>query len=283
MKYSIIIPAHNEESFLGHTLTSVLNQSLLPVEVIVVNDGSTDRTAEIVEEFIHKHSIFRLVNIDTPSTHQPGAKIINAFYKGFEALNHDWDLIAKLDADLILPSDYFEKIIQSFKNNPNLGIAGGRIYIKSNNKWIYENVSKKDHVRGAIKTYSKACFEKTGGPRRSIGWDTADELLALYNGFEIKVLPELKVKLLKPTGTVYKNIHGLKIGESFYKLDYGFLISLIAALKASWNNKNLKLFTDITKGYWSSALKSENKIVTPKEGKFIRSYRMKGIIDRLKF
>lgn len=284
MRYSIVIPARNEEAYIFETLQSIAEQTVQPEELIVVDDNSTDKTAEIVQGFTKKYSFIKIISSgNSSSSHQPGSKIINAFYKGFEALQKDWDLISKLDADLILPTDYFEKVIQCFQNHPGTGMAGGQINIKEGENWVYEKITKKDHIRGALKTYSKSCFEKTGGPRRSIGWDTADELLALYHGFEVRVLTELKVKLLKPTGTAYKDIHGQKIGESFYRLDYGFVISLIAALKAGVQKKSIKLLFDILKAYWKSKKSADNKIVTKDEGRFIREYRWNGIMKKLKF
>lgn len=284
LKYSIVLPAHNEEKFIGNALSSITNQSLLPQEVIVVNDNSTDRTEEIILKFAEKHPFIKYIHSQNTSTeHLPGSKIVQAFYKGFECLENEWEIIVKLDADVVLPSDYFEKLILVFNSNPKIGVAGGLAMVEENGQWTYEKIGNKKQVRGPFKAYSKDCFEKIGGLKKSIGWDTADELLAMYYGFEIKVLPDLKVKLLKPTGTVYNTIHGRKIGQSFYRLDYQFSISLIAALKASWNKKSFKLFIEISKGYWNSVFQSDDKIVSSSEGKFIRKFRWKGITDKLLF
>lgn len=281
LKYCIIIPARNEEKFIGQTLQSIVEQTYLPSELIVVDDNSTDKTAEIVNEFASKFSFIKIIHSQNhENKHEPGTKIIEAFYKGFKQLNSDWDVVTKLDADVILPKNYFEKIIHSFQINPKIGIAGGLVFIHKNEEWVYEKISNKKHVRGAIKSYSKECFMKMGGIKKSIGWDTVDELLAQFYGFEIAVFSDLQVKLLKPTGNDYKKIHGKKTGSGFYKMDYGWLISLIAAIKASWNAKTLSLFFSISIGYWRAALNNDNKIVTKEEGKFIRAYRWKNILNR---
>lgn len=281
LNYAIIIPAHNEEKFIGKNLNSIVNQTYLPQEVIVVNDNSTDETPKIIEEFAANYSFIKTLNSGTKSTsHEPGSKIVNAFYKGFEQLNSNWNVIVKLDADVVLPENYFEKIINAFQENPKIGIAGGLAYIEKDNEWIYEKIGNKKQVRGPFKSYSRACFEKIGGLKKSVGWDTVDELLAQFYGFEIEVISDLKVKLLKPTGNDYKQIHGKKTGQGFYKMDYGWVISFIAALKASWNAKNLYLFFSISKGYWNSSLNNDSKIVTKAEGEFIRAYRWKKILNR---
>ncbi|HUH35274.1 MAG TPA: glycosyltransferase family A protein [Moheibacter sp.] len=283
LNHCIIIPAKNEADFIGKTLESIVNQSRLPKELIVVDDHSTDQTREIVQEFVQRHDFIQLVSSkDAQEAHLPGAKIIQAFYDGLAHAQQDWDLISKFDADVILPKNYLEKLHHFFQQNPQTGIAGGKIYIFKEGAWIFEKIAKSDHVRGAIKTYSKACFQKIGGPRRSIGWDTADEILALFYGFEIKVLNDLSVKLLKPTGTVYQAIHGQKIGQSFYRLDYGCCISGIAAAKASWNKKSFPLFFEIAKGYFQAWKNDDPKMFNPAEGKFARAFRWQGIFAQLK-
>lgn len=281
LKYCIIIPVHNEEKYIGKALNSVVNQRYLPEELIVVNDNSTDGTQEILSKFQKDFSFIKVISSNSKSTeHQPGAKIISAFYKGFEHLKSDWDIIVKLDSDVILPHNYFEKVIETFASNSSIGIVGGLAMIEENGKWTYEKIGNKKQVRGPFKSYSKKCFEKIGGLKKSIGWDTVDELLARYYGFEVCVLPELEVKLQKPTGKDYKEIHGLKTGQAFYRMDYGFTISLIAALKASYKKKSLALFYDISKAYIQSVSISDTKIVTKEEGKFIRKYRWKQIFKR---
>lgn len=281
LKYSIILPAHNEEKFIGNALQSIVKQTHLPMELIVVNDNSSDSTAEIIRGFVEKYPFIQTIDSGNPSdAHEPGSKIVNAFYKGFEKLNPNWDVIVKLDADVILPPDYFEKIIQTFQSNPTIGIAGGIAIIEQNGNWIYEKIGNKKQVRGPFKSYSKLCFEKIGGLKKSIGWDTVDELLAKYYGFDVKVLPELEVKLQKPTGKNYQKIHAQKTGEGFYKMDYGLWISVIASLKASAMKKNPQLFFTMMKSFLKSSLNTDSKIVTAEEGKFIRSLRWRGILNR---
>ena len=110
MKYYIVIPAHNEEAFIALTLQSLISQTLLPKKVVVVNDNSTDKTAEIVLAFAKENPFINLVNKTSEAIHLPGSKVIQAFHKGFETLDNDYDIIVKLDADLILPNNYFERI-----------------------------------------------------------------------------------------------------------------------------------------------------------------------------
>src|SRR5690606_35429094 len=108
------------------TLDSIVKQSLLPKKVVVVNDNSTDRTAAIVEAFTKQYSFISTVNTNSEPVHLPGSKVIQAFNIGLETLDHCYDFIVKLDADLILPDDYFEQIRAIFAKNPRVGMARGR-------------------------------------------------------------------------------------------------------------------------------------------------------------
>lgn len=203
MNIHIIIPAHNEESSIGLTLESLVTQTLLPKRVVIVNDNSTDNTGNIVSAYAEKHPFITLVNNQSSEAHLPGSKIINAFYKGFEVLDEHYDIICKFDADLIFPENYLEQISTHFKANTKLGMAAGFCYIEKNNDWVLENLTNKDHIRGALKAYRKSCFLQIGKLKPSMGWDTVDELLAKYYGWELVTDESLHVKHLKPTGISY--------------------------------------------------------------------------------
>jgi len=186
MNYYVIMPAHNEEAFIRLTLDSLLRQTLKPKKIIVVNDNSTDSTAKIIDEFINKTRTIIKINTHSSSEHLPGSKVINAFNKGLSLIDDDFDFIVKLDADLILPDNYFERIAYIFKGRPDVGIAGGFIYEEdASGLWTLNHTMDTDHVRGAFKAYSKSCFKAIGGLKAKMGWDTIDELLAQYHGTDI--------------------------------------------------------------------------------------------------
>lgn len=281
MQYYIIIPAHNEEAFLAMALTSVMNQSLRPKKVIVVNDNSTDDTEIIIDQFIAKDSIFEKLNTLSSTAHMPGSKVINAFNKGLKKLDEDYDFIVKLDADIILPADYFEKIAYIFKGRPKVGIAGGFVYEKDGEEWKLNHPMNKDHVRGAFKAYSRSCFKAIGGLKTAMGWDTVDELLAQYHGYEIFTDDNLKTKHLRPTGNAYNAKAKLLQGKAMYTMRYGFWITIIASLKMAWKQRKKNAFFDNMYGYLSAKKEKEPFVVTKKEGNFIRRLRWQNIKRKL--
>ena len=281
MKIYIVIPAHNEAEFIGKTLTSLGNQTLKPEKLIVVDDQSKDETAAIVEEFAKQYSWISLLKITSSDIHLPGSKVINAFQKGLESLDEDYELICKFDADLIFPENYLETIAAHFERDPKIGMCGGFCHILSEEKWVLENLTDKDHIRGALKAYRKACFKDIGGLKPSMGWDTVDELLAQYHGWKINTDPTLKVKHLRATGSTYNKAAKLKQGQAFYKLRYGFVITLIAAAKLAAKKKNPGFFKDYLQGYFQAKHRKIPFLVGEKEGAFIRRLRYKKMLSKL--
>ncbi|PTX60904.1 glycosyl transferase family 2 [Kordia periserrulae] len=282
MRYSIIIPAHNEADFIEKTLNSVVQQTKLPKKVVVVNDNSSDATETIINKFIKEYTFITKVNTNATDEHLPGSKVINAFYKGFETLDANFDIIVKLDADVILPKNYFETICNHFENDETIGIAGGLAFIEKNGNWMYEAIADKNHVRGPFKAYRKACFEQIGGLKKSLGWDTADVLLARFYGWNVFVDESLHVKHLKPTGNAYKQQVHQKHGEVFYKLGYGFWISLISSLKIALKKKSPRVFFDYMNGFFAAKKAKTPKMVTEEQATFIRSYRRTQMTQKLK-
>lgn len=281
MNYYIVIPAHNEEAFIALTLQSLVEQTLLPSKIVVVDDNSTDNTSRIVNEFASKFPFISLVQKTSEAIHLPGSKVIQAFHKGFETLDENYDVIVKLDADLILPSNYFETIIDTFKSDSKIGMAGGFAYIEKNGDWILENLTDKDHIRGAFKAYRKECFLQIGNLKPAMGWDTVDELLCKFYGWKVVTNASLKVKHLKPTGANYNKTARYKQGEAFYTLGYGFLITSIASAKLAMLKKKPLLFFDYIQGFLKAKSAKKPLLVTEEQAKFIRAYRLKKMKEKL--
>lgn len=282
LKMVIIIPAHNEESFIGSTLDSLVNQTVLPSEIIVVDDNSTDKTAKIVKRYDQKYPFVRMVSHQSNTKHLPGSKVVRAFYKGFNSISDtQYDVVCKFDADLIFETNYLEKLQSLFLEDPTVGIAGGYCYILKNEKWVLENLTNLDHLRGGLKAYRRACFKAIGGLKKSMGWDTVDELLARYHGWQLGLNMNMRVKHLKPTASTYNKDARSKQGEAFYKMRYGVLLTFIGGLKLALKKKRPLLFIHYLKGYFRAWISKIKPIVTKDQGVFIRNFRWKGIKQKL--
>lgn len=273
MRFYIVIPAHNESEHIGQTLESLVNQEFLPEKIIVVNDHSTDDTAEIVEGFTKKYPFITLVNSTSEANHLPGSKVIEAFHKGYKSLDEEYDIICKFDADLVFPKNYLLELKRIFEKNPKIGMAGGFCYIEKDGNFVLEKLTNKDHIRGALKAYRKECFLQIGKLKPSIGWDTIDELLAQYHGWKVVTDTSLKVKHLKPTGKTYGKEARFKQGEAFYKMRYGFWLTFIASAKLAFLKKRPMLLYDYLRGYFKAKKQKLPFLVNQEEGKFIRELR----------
>ncbi|MBO3117290.1 glycosyltransferase family 2 protein [Winogradskyella sp. DF17] len=281
MEFYIVIPAHNEEATLGLTLESLTKQTLTPKKVVVVDDNSSDKTSLVAQNYCERYNWITQVHNTSSDEHMPGSKIINAFYRGYNSLDNNYDVICKFDADLIFPSNYLERLVHHFKSNDKLGMASGFCYLRKNNTWNIEDLTRKDHIRGALKAYRKQCFIDIGKLKPSMGWDTVDELLAQYHGWEILTDDTLKVKHLKPTGKSYNKAAKYLQGEAMYKMRYGFWITLISAAKLAYKKGSFTYFKDYLKGYFTANNQGLEPLVSKEEGKFIRQLRWKGILEKI--
>lgn len=278
LKLALIITAYNEEQFIGRCLDSLLHQSLLPSRIIVVDDGSTDKTLQVIQEFSKNTDLIQIVRSTTKTTHQPGAKVIKAFKRGLSQLAiDDYDVICKFDADLEFPKNYLEALNEAFIKNKNLGLWGGVCSIEKNGIWKTENLTNEDHVRGALKAYRVKAFKSISRLKTQMGWDTADEFKLRYRNWQIYVEKSLKVKHLKPTATAYQDSYFKKQGEVFYALRYGFLLSFLAGLKIAFKRNKISKVNLVLTSYKNSKTKQIRFLLNEKEGGFLRQYRWKQI------
>lgn len=228
-RYVIITPVRNEEAHLRLTIESVTRQSVLPVEWVIVDDGSTDRTGAILEECARQFPWMRAVQRPDRGFRKPGGGVVEAFSAGYAALTcRDWDFIVKLDGDLIFEPDYFEKCFEYFKREPRLGVGGGVVYnLLPDGAQQFERGGPRFHVRGATKIYRRACWEGIGGFWPAPGWDTLDEVKANMLGWTTKSFADIHLQHLRPTGAAEGSWRDLvKNGRSDYISGYHPLFML---------------------------------------------------------
>lgn len=289
MRFLIIIPTHNEEKNILFTLKSLAQQTFQDFFCVVVNDGSTDKTQEIVEDFIKNNSTFNIQHLEF-SKHEPGAKVVRTFNKGLESVDvKDFDVICKFDADIIFPENYLEEVNKIYEKNPKAGMVSGMVKVKKSifekslafdfkdekHQWRFENISSKNHVRGPIKSYRKECFHAMNGLRAVLGWDNIDVMLAKKNGWEIITDKALWVKHLRPTAFQYKNQKAEKLGEYFYNIGLNLPLAIISSGKSSLKNRSLSEFFTTVKAFLKQ---NSDRQLSLDEIKFIRNLRWKQML-----
>lgn len=188
--YVLITPARNEAQFIKETLESVVKQTHRPLRWIVVSDGSTDGTDEIVSTYEVQHDWIELVRRPDRAQRNFAGKV-DAFNAGYARLaGMQYDVIGNLDGDISFDEDYLEFIVGKFAENPKLGVAGTPY--REHDPRHDERFKNPDHVSGACQLFRRACFEDIQGyrPVRSGGIDLIALLSAQAKGWQTKRFDE---------------------------------------------------------------------------------------------
>ncbi len=219
--YVVVSPVRDEEAYIRFTLDCMVRQTILPKEWVIVNDGSTDRTGSIIDEYARQYSWIRVVHRVNRGFRKAGGGVVDAFNEGYQTIqSSDWDFVVKLDGDLSFQPDYFEKCFANFASDPRLGVGGGVICNVVNG---IEELEKCPafHVRGATKIYRRGCWDAIGGFWPAPGWDTMDEVKASMLGWTTKSFPDLHILHHRYTGTAEGLWAGLvKNGRANYICGY---------------------------------------------------------------
>lgn len=197
-RYALITPVRDEEQYIGPMIDSMLAQEILPAKWIIIDDGSTDRTAAIVDSYVEKFHFIELVRLPPRDRRMAGGE--GAVPTALQKVNLDeFDFLARFDADLLFRADYISSILREFDHDPRLGIAGGGLYSERDGELKLEK-DPDFHVRGALKMYRRQCFQDIGGLTTDIGWDTIDEVYAWIKEWNTRSFYQYKVIHRRGTG-----------------------------------------------------------------------------------
>jgi len=264
-KYIVITPAKNEEENLPNLIQSIVKQTIKPVVWVIVDDGSTDDTPNVIREAKEGNDWIKAIRLGE-HPRDIGMHYAHVFNKGAEfaieyCKMHDikYDYIGVLDADMILEPEFFEKLINEFEKNPKLGVVSGSLYRKVDNKLILENM-REDVLIGSAKLWRRECFEEIKGLPISYSPDVVADVIAKLRGWELKRFKEAKAIQTRGTSSAEGLWKGYKInGISAYFRNYHPLFVLAKGLKYLFERP---YYTGIAYlyGYVSSFLKRIEKI-----------------------
>lgn len=162
LSYVIITPARNEEGHIENLINCVITQTTLPLKWVIVSDGSTDHTEEIVNKYSANNNWIELVS-RPPHIHRDFASKVQSFNEGYERVKSlDFDIIGNVDADLTFDDDYIEYLLKKFSLNNNLGVAGTPFVEESSIVYDYRYTNI-EHVSGGCQFFRRKCFEAVGG------------------------------------------------------------------------------------------------------------------------
>jgi len=280
-KYVVITPIRDEEAHIEKTISAVLSQTVPPVEWVIVNDGSSDRTGSIIDQFATLHSWIHPVHRANRGFRSAGAGVIEAFDAGYHAMRtENWDYIVKLDGDLSFDRNYFEKCFDYFNEAQELGIGGGAIYNLVNGVPSLER-HPKFHVRGATKIYRRACWDAIGGLIMAPGWDTLDEVKANMLGWRSRTFSDLKVVHYRYTGAADGQWSSfVKYGRANYISGYHPLFMLLKCLKRTVQHPivlgALGLFYGYMSGYFKRIPRVDDRALIA----YLRKQQLNKIFQR---
>lgn len=288
--YVIVTPARNEAEHMERLIRTVAAQTKPPERWVIVSDGSTDGTDEIVERYGAIHPFITLLHRPSSAEKRNFGSKVRAFESGLrEVSNIPFEFLGNLDADISLVPNYYETLIQKFNENPRLGIAGGRIYdmIKGMPK---ETLASRDSVGGMAQFFRRPCYESTGGypPLPHGGEDAVIEIIARMKGWEVQFFDDVRLFHHREMGSRMWRFGSSKFiqGRMYRTLGYHPLFFLMKTVyrvgEKPWIIGSVFLFC----GYLYASFIGENGALNQEAATFLRQEqveKMKGIFRRFRF
>lgn len=275
VRYVVVTPVRDEEEFLPRTIESMVRQTIPPCQWIIVNDGSRDKTASIIDAAAGQVPWIRGVHRQDRGFRKWGGGIIEAFYDGYHSLDsEEWDYLCKLDGDLSFSADYFESCFNKFQDDPALGIGGGVLYHPENGRLVLET-HPRFHVRGGVKIYRRACWEAIGGLWVGPGSDTVDEVKANMLGWKSASFFDIHLIHHRFTGASWGRWGGLvKDGKIDYVSGYHPLFLLAKAFARLFRRPyGLRSFALIY-GYLSACFHRTPQVDDPEVIRYMRRQQL---------
>lgn len=276
--YCLISPSRNEADYLQRTLESVVHQTVPPTRWIIVDDGSTDGSTDILRDYAARYEFIQLVHRENRGRRSVGPGVIEAFYTGYAEINpEDYTYLGKLDLDLDLPPRYFERLIERMEADPRLGTCSGKPYYHdARGRFLPETAGDEMSV-GMTKFYRRECFEQIGGFVRQVMWDGIDCHRCRMLGWKAASFdePDLRFEHLRPMGASDKSILKGRMRHGYGQYFMGTSLPYItaSALYRIKDDPPLLGAAAIWLGYVLSALRREPRLDDPAFRRFLRRFQ----------
>lgn len=282
-RYIVITPVRDEAPHIEKTIEAMLLQRLLPRLWIVVDDGSTDGTGEILDRHASQIEWLRVVHRPNRGHRANGGGVMEAFHAGLAVVSdEEWDYLVKLDGDLSFAPDYFDRCLAMFEDDATLGIGGGTVCQLEHGALTID--SKGDppfHVRGATKIYRRACWDAISPLARATGWDTIDEVKANHRGWTTRTFTGLTLIQHKPTGGAdgaWRN--AFKNGRANYVTGYHPAFLLAKCVKRSIDRPVMVGSIALLSGYLSGYVRGIPRAAEPQVIRYLRQQQVRRLLHR---
>ena len=218
-RYLLISPCRDEAQYIRRTLDSVAAQSVPPTLWVVVDDGSTDETADILREYEARLPYLHVVTRADRGHRRVGPGVVDAFYAGLETVQlEDFDYVCKLDMDLDLPAHYFEQLMERMEADPRIGSTSGKPWFtRPDTGELAPEVCGDEMSVGMTKFYRVDCFKEIGGFVREVNWDGIDCHRCRMLGWIAESLNDEAVRFihLRPMASSEKSIFKGRLREGY--------------------------------------------------------------------
>jgi poly-beta-1,6-N-acetyl-D-glucosamine synthase len=280
--YLLISPCRDEAKYMRETLDSVIRQSVRPAKWIIVDDGSTDSTSQILAEYRAKHDWIEVVTRSDRGRRSVGPGVIEAFYAGYNTINpDDYDYLCKLDLDLRLPQRYFEILMNRMTADPRIATCSGKAYIDENGRLVEEGHGD-DTSLGMTKFYRVSCFKEIGGFVREVMWDGIDCHRCRMNGWVACSWdePELRFVHLRPMGSSQQSIFTGRVRHGYGQYFMGTGLLYMAASAISRINQKPYVLGSVAMlwGWVKSALDRKPRYGDAEFREFLRRYQRRVLL-----
>jgi poly-beta-1,6-N-acetyl-D-glucosamine synthase len=280
-RYVAIMPARDESRHLPATIASISAQTVKPTLLVIVDDGSHDDTLAIANDAAAREPWIRVVARPDRGFRAPGYGVMDAFYDGYATVDVEWDFLVKLDSDVVLEPDYFERCLARFALDPRLGIGGGVFHARTPDGRYEEERTPHFHVRGGSKIYRRACWDDIGGLIRLTGWDTFDEVKANRLGWRTETFDEIVVRHERATGDAagqWRN--AVKNGRACFVVGYDPVFLMLRSIGRLRTAPRLKGPAGLLVGYFGAWAKREPRVDDPDTIRYMRSQQRRRITGR---
>jgi glycosyltransferase involved in cell wall biosynthesis len=278
MRYVLITPARNEERFIEKLIQSVISQTVLAARWVIVNDGSTDATADIVSGYLTKYDWIELLNL-SPHRDRSFAAKVYAFNAGFERVkNLEYEVIGNLDSDVSFEPDYLEFLMKKFREDSSLGVAG-TIFHEEGYSSATDSFEGQNHVAGGCQLFRRRCFEDIGGyiPNKAGGIDWIAVTTARMKGWKTRSFREKFFFHYRSLGTAERSLlaSNFSYGEKDYYLGGHPLWEVFRVAYRATKKPHLLGGIALFSGYVSAFLRRMDRPVSDELMQFHRKEQMK--------
>lgn len=281
--YVVITPVRDEVDCIQRTIDSMNSQTIRPQRWIVVDDGSSDGTGEILDSVAKESSWITVVHRADRGCRAAGSGVIDAFYAGYGVLHGEpWEFVVKLDGDLSFDPEYFEKCFEAFAKDPSLGIGGGTVCTPTSGARQVDSTGDPPfHVRGATKIYRRECWNSISPLPRAPGWDTIDEVKANQLGWSTRTFSDLDVIQHKPTGGAdgrWRN--WFKNGFANYMTGYHPIFMLAKCVKRAFGTPLLVQSAALWAGFCSGYIHRTPRAADSEAIRYLRGQQVRRLLMR---